>query len=124
MHLASNGARWTPDTRAFAVIGTMPQSYVKPPRFTAELYRALGDIPGVTVDRNAVSVAGQRGIGFRCVFRFRSAYESGPKAAEIIVSRPAYAYIGDYRATFFAGSKHLGDALVRQALVPGPGIWP
>jgi hypothetical protein len=37
--------------------GTL-MSYVLPPKVTAELYRALRDIPGVTVDKDAVDAAG------------------------------------------------------------------
>ena len=36
-----------------------------PPALTAELYRALGNIPGVTVDRHATDIAGRHGLGFR-----------------------------------------------------------
>lgn len=53
-----------PYVRAVGVIGQLLSCYVMPPRLTAELYRALGDIPGVTVDDHAVDVAGQPGIGF------------------------------------------------------------
>ena len=47
-----------PPAREFAVIEMMLTSYLMPPRLTAELYRALGDIPGVTVSDDAVDVAG------------------------------------------------------------------
>ncbi len=36
-----------------------------PPRLTAELYHALGDLPRVTLDRHAVDAAGRHGVGFR-----------------------------------------------------------
>ncbi len=39
-------------------------TYLMPPSLTAELYRALGNIPGVTVNQHAVNVAGRAGIGF------------------------------------------------------------
>ena len=51
--------------REFDIISALLFTYVMPPALTAELYRALGDIPGVTVDRHAVDVAGRNGIGFQ-----------------------------------------------------------
>jgi hypothetical protein len=51
-----------PAIREFDAIEDMITSYVMPPQLTAELYRALGDIPGVTVDEHAVDVAGRPGI--------------------------------------------------------------
>jgi hypothetical protein len=118
--------RPTHDTTAFVVIGTMLQSYVMPPRFTAELYRALGDIPGVTVDRNAVTVADQRGIGFRLSFQFRPGFGTGSRAGEIIVSRRTYTYLGQYYAVppLTHEGRGLGEALLRQAFVSGPGVKP
>jgi hypothetical protein len=53
-----------PAIREFDAIENMITSYVMPPQLTAELYRALGEIPGVTADAHAVDVAGRPGIGF------------------------------------------------------------
>jgi hypothetical protein len=39
-------------------------SYVLPPKVAAELYRALGDIPDVTVDKDAIDAAGRHGPAF------------------------------------------------------------
>ena len=47
----------SPAAREFTIIEMMLTSYVMPPRLTAELYRALGEIPGVAVDDHAVDVA-------------------------------------------------------------------
>ena len=49
----------SPAAREFTIIEMMLASYVMPPRLTAELYRALGQIPGVRVDDHAVDVAGR-----------------------------------------------------------------
>ncbi|HEY3902401.1 MAG TPA: hypothetical protein VGM14_00660 [Streptosporangiaceae bacterium] len=35
----------------------MLTTYAMPPRLTAEMYHALGDLPRVTLDRNAVDAA-------------------------------------------------------------------
>ena len=51
--------------REFEIINELLTTYVMPPALTAELYRALGNIPGVTVDRHATDIAGRHGIGFR-----------------------------------------------------------
>ena len=57
---------WGPaPVREFEVISNLLTSYVMPPALTAELYRSLGDIPGVTVDHHAVDVAGRTGVGFQ-----------------------------------------------------------
>src|SRR5262249_1000848 len=53
-----------PPARAFEIIRELLTTYVMPPALTAELYRALGDIPGVAVDHHAVDVAGRHGVGF------------------------------------------------------------
>jgi hypothetical protein len=50
-------------SRAFFLIYTVLSTYVLPPRLTAELYLALGAIPGLTVDPHATDVAGRPGIG-------------------------------------------------------------
>jgi len=42
----------------------MLTAYVLPPALTAECYRALGDIPGITIAPHAVDVAGRRGVAF------------------------------------------------------------
>ena len=66
-YLASLPLRgWGPASyREFDIISALLFTYLMPPALTAELYRALGDIPGVTVDQHAVDVAGRAGIGFQ-----------------------------------------------------------
>jgi hypothetical protein len=98
------------DSFVFRTIGTMLTSYIMPPRFTAELFHALGNIPRVTIDQDAVDVIGQRGVGF---------LGGTVPSQEIILSRRTYTYIGGYAFGRFGGT-----ALLRQAFVSGPGVRP
>ncbi len=108
----------SPAARAFTIIGMMLTSYVMPPRLTAELYRALGDIPGVTVNEHAVDVAGRPGVGFI------SPPMPGAGNTEIILNPRTYRLMGQ---SLVLGPRHQlvnGTAILRQALVSGPGVWP
>jgi len=111
-----------PPTRAFQLVTSMLQTYVMPPRLTAELYRALAEIPGVTVDRHAIDVAGRHGVGFAM------AIDRGTKQ-ELVINPHSYRLMGvqivrDKRAhdgqVVFEG----GTAILRMALVTGPGVLP
>jgi hypothetical protein len=104
--------------REFTIIEMMLTSYVMPPRLTAELYRALSDIPGVTVNDHAMDVAGRPGIGFI------SPALPGAGNTEIILDPRTYRLRGD---NVLWGPRHQllnGTAILRQALVSGPGVWP
>jgi hypothetical protein len=107
-----------PATREFIIIDMMLTSYVMPPRLTAELYRALGDIPGVTVDGHAVDVAGRHGVGFI------SPGLPGGGNEEIILDPRTYHLMGD--GLLWGPRHHLlnGTAILRKTLVSGPGVWP
>jgi hypothetical protein len=96
----------------FYIIEEMLGSYVMPAGLTSELYLALGDIPGVTVDQHAVDAAGRAGIGFKLV----TADE------EIIVSPHSFHLMGQ-QATVGSGphAKLYGTAILREALVSRPG---
>ena len=107
-----------PHLRALQVIGILLSSYVMPPRLTAELYRAMGDIPGVTVDDHAVDLAGQPGIGF--LISVPSLGNGG--RVENVVNRRTYQFMGYQVADM--GIHLSGYAVVRQALVSGPGVRP
>jgi hypothetical protein len=98
--------------RAFNVICSLFASYVMPPRLTAELYRALGDIPGIEVNPHAVDVSGRHGIAF--VLRSRQ----NPRNSEAIILNPR-----TYQFMAF-GSRQQGTAVLHQAVVSGPGIRP
>ena len=63
LHLQSAAGLGRGGPQAFLLIYTALSTYVLPPGLTAELYQALGDIPGLTVDPHATDVAGRPGIG-------------------------------------------------------------
>lgn len=111
----------TAAARAFEMIKDMLMTYVMPPGLTAELYRALGDLPGVTVDNHAVDVAGQHGIGFKIKLGRYIGMD------EIVISPNTYHFMG--QAVAEAGPEaspagELGAAILREALVSGPGVRP
>jgi hypothetical protein len=102
----------------FAIIDELVTSYVMPPSLTAELYRALGDIPGVTVNNHAEDVAGKQGIGFI------SPTLPGGGNIELIFDSRTYRLMGD---GFLLGPSHRpvsGTAILREGLVSGPGASP
>jgi hypothetical protein len=96
-----------PSTRAFTLIDFMLTTYVMPPRLTAEMYHALGDLPRVTLDRHAVDAAGRHGVGFRI--------KAGQVRYEIILNPRTYRLMGDEAGSYSA------SAILRQVLVSGPG---
>jgi hypothetical protein len=49
---------------AFDQITAMLWLYTMPSKLTAELYHALADVPGVTVDKHATDLAGRPGVAF------------------------------------------------------------
>jgi hypothetical protein len=111
-----------PPVREFTIIEDLLTTYVMPPRLTAELYRALGEIPGVTVNTHAVDVAGRLGIGFR------HTVQPAAGAEEIIIDPHTYRLMGTAtvaRPSPGAAPKVLnGVAYLRVALVSGPGVMP
>ncbi|HEY1319595.1 MAG TPA: CU044_5270 family protein [Streptosporangiaceae bacterium] len=114
---------WGPaPVRQFVIIEELLSTYVMPPRLTAELYRALGQIAGVTVDTHAVDVAGRPGIGFR--------HSVQPAAGdeEIIIDPHTYRLMGTAevgRPSPGAAPRVLGGvAYLRVAPVRGPGVMP
>lgn len=104
--------------------GTL-MSYVLPPKVAAELYRALGDIPGVTVDKDAVDAAGRHDPAFVLTDRD---YPGGGWTAEVFLDPHTFQLTGyaehfpDKCACPSPGTG--GTAILRQALVPGPGVRP
>jgi hypothetical protein len=107
--------------RGFEVIKGMLMTYVMPPRLTAELYRALSYLPGVTVDNHAVDVAGQHGIGFKIYLGRYVGID------EIVVDPHTYYFMGQgITAIGNAGSsaQRSGAAILREAFVSGPGVRP
>jgi len=115
----SHRSGWgSPAAREFTIIEMMLTSYVMPPQLTAELYRALSDIPGVTVNGHAVDVAGRPGIGFI------SPALPGAGSTEIILSPRTYRLMGD---DLLLGPRRQlinGTAILREALVSGRACGP
>jgi hypothetical protein len=101
------------DDQAFFLTYALLSTYVLPPRLTAELYQALGDLPGLTVDRHAADVAGRTGIGLRLPLRRGSGLTQ-----ELVFSPRSYRLLG-YQVL---RQHHVvsGTAFLRRALVPRP----
>jgi hypothetical protein len=102
----------SPALRAFSVISNLLSTYVMPPRLTAELYRALGDLHGVEVYRNVTDVTGRHGIAFYMPFR-----PHARTGEDIIVNPRTYQLMG-------FGNRQDGTAVLYQAIVAGPGVRP
>ena len=116
---------WGPaPVREFEVISNLLTSYVMPPALTAELYRSLGDIPGVTVDHHAVDVAGRTGVGFQIALP----KPFGGGTEELVINPHTYRLMGQQLLTAQATgpARHVlgGTAIMRRVLVSGPGVRP
>lgn len=116
---------WGPaPVREFEIIKELLITYVMPPALTAELYRALGDIPGVTVDHHAVDVAGRDGVGFQITLPRRA----GGGVDEIVINPRTYQLMGQQLIASQPGGSGRqvlsGTAILRMALVSGPEVQP
>lgn len=106
---------WGPaPVREFSVIKLLLSSYVMPPGLTAEMYQALGLIPGIAVNNDAVDVAGRHGVGFI------SPAEDGGFHEMIILNPRTYRPMG-YDQMDSPHTLSGGVAILRQELVSGPG---
>ena len=102
--------------REFEIISGMLITYVMPPALTAELYRALGDIPGVTVDQHAVNVAGRAGIGFQITAPHSPTADAPVReVAQLILNPKTY----DLMAVQSLSTNQRGSSLGRHTY-PGP----
>jgi hypothetical protein len=126
-YLASLPLRgWGPvPVREFEVIKDLLITYVLPPALTAELYRALGNLPGVTIDRHAVDVAGRTGFGFQITLP----RAMGGEIDQLILDPKTYDVMGQQlvlapSAGAAAGRVLSGTAVLKSALVSGPGVTP
>lgn len=99
--------------QAFFLIYTALSTYVLPPRLTAELYQALGDIPGLTVDARAADVTGRPGLGLVVPMR------PGSRLTQEIVLAPR-----SYRLLGYQVLRHgrvlSGNAILRRVFVHRP----
>jgi len=99
---------------------------VLPPKLAAELYRALADIPGVTLNKNAVDPAGRPSLAFVLSDLDRTG-DGG--TGEIFISPHTYQLTG-YADHFSAQCRcpspgtTSGTGILREALVSGPGVRP
>ncbi len=117
-----------PASAAFQGIFALLDNYVLPPAVAAELYLALADIPGVTVNPQATDLAGRHGPAF--ILRVKDG--SGYDIFELILDRHTYALMGFTEATYGVTAPdryvHLvfGSevAILRQMPVSGPGVRP
>jgi hypothetical protein len=96
---------------ALQLIGELFVAYLMPPALTAELFQALGDVPGVTVVKDAVDRAGRHGVAFRLPAAASRAYQ------EIILDPGSYQFMG-------WGDGPDGTTVLALATVSGPGARP
>jgi hypothetical protein len=100
-------------------------SYMLPPKVAAELYRALGDIPGVTVKKDAVDAAGRHDPAFVLTDKD---YPQRGWTAEIFLNPRTFQLTGfaeHFPDKCQCPSPGTGEtAILRQALVSGPGVRP
>ena len=117
-YLTGLGSSWTAaesDGFAFQALDQTLQYIAMPAWRTAEIYRALADIRGVTLDTRAVDSAGRHGVAFR------HALAAGPGSLELIFSRESYRLMG---AQLSSPDARYSFAYLRQAFVSGPGVLP
>jgi hypothetical protein len=123
--------------REFEIIYDLVVSYVMPPALTAELYRALADVPGVTVNDHAVDAAGRIGIGFQSPVPFTDPagrfliYQGeqfilNPSTYELMGYSPTLETMGHLRGFSLPAHKGGlgGTAVLKSSLVSGPGVVP
>ena len=104
---------------AFSDIRRMLISYVLPPAFEAELYQALGDIPGLIAKTRVTDVAGRPGVAF--------VDPQGPQNLnlEIILSAKGYRLLATASWVTGGGPASLAEqAILSQAFVSGPRVYP
>lgn len=101
--------------KAFDEIMGLLWNYVLPPKLAAELYRALTDIPSVTVNTHATDIAGRPGIAFE----LSNTYGPGTKQ-QLILNPSDYALMA-VGSTSTARARTIQLAILRQALVSRPG---
>jgi hypothetical protein len=97
------------------VIQGILSTYETTPRLAAELFRALADIPGISVRDHITDVAGRTGVGF--------ALPGQAGLNEIVISPQTHLLMATQTVNAQTG-RPAGVALLRHALVPGPGVMP
>jgi hypothetical protein len=124
--------------REFQIIYDLVVSYVMPPALTAELYRALADVPGVTVNDHAVDAAGRTGIGFQSPVPFTDPagrfiiYQGDqlildPSTYELMgysITLESMGHLSGFSLPAHKDKGGLGTAVLKSSLVSGPGVVP
>jgi hypothetical protein len=116
----------SPSKRAFDSIESIFAQYVVPPKLAAELYRALADIPGVTVNAHVRDIAGRPGVAFAL---------PGGWLSEIILNPTSDMFMGLQGRFGVVKAEPKGHttpvtwvtyqlALIREAFVSGNGVLP
>jgi hypothetical protein len=116
---------WGPaPVRVFQIVEDMLITYVMPPALTAELYRTLGILPGVTVDHHAVDVAGRPAIGLAMALP----PDFGGGFTEILIDPGTHQLAGNQLLIGApnGSASHVlsGTAILQSAAVSGPGQLP
>ncbi|WP_433510791.1 CU044_5270 family protein [Nonomuraea sp. CA-143628] len=76
------------DVVAYRLLGSLLNDNLVPPAQEAAVYQAMAKIPGVTVNEDAVDVAGRPALAVGCV-------EDGWVGHEILLDRTTYTYLGE-----------------------------
>jgi hypothetical protein len=105
-----------PGKRAFAAIGQILDTYFVKPARLAEFYRALGDLPGVSVNPDAVDIAGRHGVAFTMALR-------GGIRLQIVLNSHDYRFMG-YSINGISEPVAWGNATLRTVPVASPGSRP
>jgi hypothetical protein len=113
---------------AFQGIMALLDDYVLPPAVAAELYLALADIPGVTVNPHATDLAGRPGPAFTLKVKDGPGYD----VFELVLNPHTYTLMGFTEATYgvTTSDRHVhlvfgsDVAILRQIPVSGPGVQP
>jgi len=106
----------SPETlRVFWSIASILTSFIPAPRQAAELYTALGMLPGLRVDHGATDIAGRPSVAFELVI--------GRTRLELMLSPHDFGFMGlSYVSPASPGV--YGFAVLRQVPVSGPGVRP
>lgn len=116
--------------RELEILTALLFRYVTPSALTAELYRAVGDIPGVTVNRHVADVAGRVGIGFQLIEPPFPPADSAHWVDQLILNPKTYDLMGmqifKTRPRRFSEPRHglYGIAILQRTLVSGLGARP
>jgi hypothetical protein len=92
------------DGAAFGMLASLLNNNLVPPRQEAAVYRAMAKIPGVTLDKKTVDVAGRPALAVSSVIE-------GYLRQEVLLDRTTYAFLGerDVVAKDHTGTGGTGD---------------